>query len=612
MKHISLQSVDMMHFKSFASAHVGLRRGPGLRMVFGENRREPRLGANGAGKSTIWDAVCYCLSGRSVRGKRASELVTTGRKATSVETAWMIDGEARTVKRTGPPERMFVDGEPCGQGYIDELMGLSRDRFLASVLFGQAQPLFVDLSVPERGDILDEVLGLGFWIRAADLATSRWNATGIEMQRLQREVARLDGALAELPREADLVQAIDDFDARRAEEVDELRAQRYTLDQEYRGLRRSAGAVGVSTDRRDEVDRLRDELSERVTREASEVAVLGSEVARLSRDFDFFNETGECPTCGQEIDERFAEAHLDDLRREHDEKVVLLAAARDRLDSTREQTDALVAEMRALADGTRERHRLDLAVVAKRGEISTLDNRILLLLDQANPHVDQLRSVEARRVELDGLLAAKRAEESVLSARIDRLDFWRQGFRRVRVFCLTRVLAELEVATMTEARSLGLIGWNIGFTGETETKSGTVRLGVQAIVRSPEAKRDFDSFSPGEGQRVRCASALGLASLIQRYSGVSYDFEVWDEPSAWLSAEGIDDLFESLRERAHGRGKSIWVVDPRAGLSHGGFDEVWNVIKTDEGSRIEIARVDVHRGVRVESDDGCAGDGAAV
>jgi energy-coupling factor transporter ATP-binding protein EcfA2 len=154
------------------------------------------------------------------------------------------------------------------------------------------------------------------------------------------------------------------------------------------------------------------------------------------------------------------------------------------------------------------------------------------------------------------------------------------------------VLRELEIATMSEVRSLGLVGWKIGFTGETETKSGSIKLGVRAVVESPEAKRDFDSWSPGEGQRIRVASSLGLASLIQRYSGVSYDIEVYDEPTAWLSDAGIEDLFECLRERAHSRGKSIWVCDPRAGVSHGAFDEVWVVVKDDAGSRIEIARAD--------------------
>jgi DNA repair exonuclease SbcCD ATPase subunit len=593
MRHVSLLWVDMKHFKSFASAHVDVRRDPGLRMIFGENRREPRLGANGAGKSTIWDAVCFCLSGRSVRGKRLADLITTGKKTTEVSTGWSIDGVEHVIKRSGPPERVYIDGQQVDQAAVDALMGLSRDRFLASVLFGQARPLFIDQPAPERGDLLDQVLGLGFWMRAADLASSRWSAANVQMQKLQREVARLEGAIAELPSDESLRQLAEEHDVLIARQVEDEEAKRPALNSEYRRLKRAELALQTDVEKEDKVKSRLSDLNASASEDEKQVAVLDSEISRLSNDMAFFDEeNGTCPTCGQEISLEFADKHIHELRADAEARSALIDKINKRLDSTLGEIDAAQDELRELSNRTTERHRLALVASSKRSEIGILDNRIQVLRAQVNPYHNQIKQVEDRRAELASQLDAKRAEEASLSTRIDHLDFWRQGFRRVRIFCLARVLSELEVETMSAARSLGLVGWHIGFRGETETKSGTVKLGIQATVQSPEAKRDFDSWSPGEGQRVRCASALGLASLIQRHSGVSYDLEVWDEPSAWLSAEGIDDLFECLRERAYSRGKSIWIVDPRAGLSHGGFDEVWNVVKTEEGSRVDIGSIE--------------------
>lgn len=591
MRHVSLQWIELKHFKSFTSAHIDMHRDPGLRMIFGENRREPRLGANGAGKSTIWDAVCFCLSGRSVRGKRATDLVTTGKKTTEVSTCWLIDDEEHVVKRFGPPERVYLDGELTDQVTVDVLMGLSRDRFLSSVLFGQAKSLFIDLPVPERGDLLDQVLGLGFWMRAADLASSKWNAAGVQMQRLQRETSRLEGAIEELPSEENLRQLASDRDEQIARQVEEQEAKRPTLNDEYRRLRRAELALKSVVEKEGDVKSRLSTLNTQASEDEKQIAVLDSEICHLSDRIEFFDEdNGTCPTCGQEISPEFADKHVHELRADAEDKVTSIDKLRKRLDSTIIKMDIVRDELRALTTASADRHRAALAASSKKSEISIVDNRIQVLRGQVNPYHAQIKQAAVRRLELTAQLDSKRAEENELSMRVDLLDFWRQGFRRVRIFCLTRVLAELEVETMSAARSLGLVGWHIGFQGETETKSGTVRLGIQAVVQSPEAKRDFDSWSPGEGQRVRCASALGLASLIQRHSGVVYDLEVWDEPSAWLSAEGIDDLFECLRERAYSRNKSIWVVDPRVGLSHGGFDEVWNVVKTEEGSRVDVAR----------------------
>jgi DNA repair exonuclease SbcCD ATPase subunit len=592
VRRISLQSVDMTNFKSFVSGHVDLRRGAGLRMVFGENHREPRLGANGAGKSTIFDAVEFCASGRSVRGRRASELVTTGQKSMAVETTYLIDDVEHQIRRTYAPERVYIDGEVAEQRQVDELIGLSRERRLASVLFGQARPLFMDMPAPERGDLLDQVLGLEFWMRAADLATQRWNKAGVEVQAIQRDLARLEGALEELSDEAELKRLAEEHDARREEEITELRDQRKVLDAEYRRLRRAAVAMGDTAGALDEAVTVRDALREEQTAISAELAVLRSDFDRLSKDIAFFEDNNECPTCGQEIDGVASDEHLVTLRSEVDEKSARLAeviAAKNALEE-RVRLSSLTISTRQ--DEARARRIADGAVVNKKGEISVVDNRITLVQDQPNPYREQAASAAERRAALEKQVEARRAEEVTLSSRMGDLDFWRQGFRRVRIFCLSRVLKELEVETMSAARSLGLVGWHVGFTGETETKSGTVKLGVRAVVESPEAKRDFDAWSPGEGQRIRCASALGLASLIQRYSGVVYDLEVWDEPSAWLSEEGIEDLFACLSERAHSRGKSIWVCDPRAGIAHGVFDEIWNVIKNDDGSRVEIVRPD--------------------
>ena len=79
---------------------------------------------------------------------------------------------------------------------------------------------------------------------------------------------------------------------------------------------------------------------------------------------------------------------------------------------------------------------------------------------------------------------------------------------------------------------------------------------------------------------------MGLASLIQRWSGVRWNFEVWDEPTAWLSARGVENLLDSLAYRAEAQGKSILLADHRS-LAHSGFVESYMVTKDAQGSRWE-------------------------
>jgi energy-coupling factor transporter ATP-binding protein EcfA2 len=148
------------------------------------------------------------------------------------------------------------------------------------------------------------------------------------------------------------------------------------------------------------------------------------------------------------------------------------------------------------------------------------------------------------------------------------------------------VLQQLDLETMNAAQSLGLVGWRISYSTETETKSGTQKLGVQVEVQSPVNKGPFSAWSGGEGQRIRLCTALGFGSLLQRWSGVRWCLEVFDEPTSWLSEAGIEDLLDLLKNRTDLMDKAILVADHR-GLQHAGFDRILTVVKDAEGSSIQ-------------------------
>jgi DNA repair exonuclease SbcCD ATPase subunit len=131
-------------------------------------------------------------------------------------------------------------------------------------------------------------------------------------------------------------------------------------------------------------------------------------------------------------------------------------------------------------------------------------------------------------------------------------------------------------------------GWKVQLATETETKSGTVKLGVQIIVSSPKSTAAWEAWSGGESQRLRLAMALGLASMIQRASGSWWNLEIFDEPSTFLSTEGVEHLLETLDYRAGVAKKAIWIVDHVA-LTYANFKEIWSMVKDPvEGSKVRM------------------------
>jgi DNA repair exonuclease SbcCD ATPase subunit len=601
MKRLNLAGIQIEGFRSFAElTTIEFGEPGGLRMLFGKNEVEPRLGGNGAGKSTLWDALCWCLFGFSARNLRAADLMNWSRKQNPHVIANLSINDAPfTVERFGSPNRLLLDGQPIEQDKLErEVLGISRARFMHSVLFGQMVRLFIDLTVPERGALLDEVLDLGLWLRASDTANARHRGLTAELQTIEKALAFSRGKLEGLESE-DSLRAREDAWAAEHDAVIEAAIGRVDIEEAELSKatkHQLACAVLVQlafTAPDNELDKQIRALHDSLSAQGRELGGLDAELGRENREAAFFRKAPDkCLTCSQPITAAFAAAEL----HTHETKAASIVVTMRRIDAavacdkdvlTAAETKkrkrdadygtaggALSAAETAV---TRQQRAVDLAVEAAEREASV-----------TNPHTAQRETVRAQRSALQREVSKQRLQLGGIKEQLASLDYWRQGFKRVRLFQTKQSLDLLRIEVANAAQSLGLLGWSIDFVTEVETKSGTMKQGVQIVVTSPQASGAWEVWSGGEGQRIRLAGAIGLASLIQRMAGVFYTFEVWDEPSAWLSPEGITDLLDCLAQRAQITGKTVWVVDHRA-LDVGMFEQVWQVTKSAGGS--SVARI---------------------
>jgi DNA repair exonuclease SbcCD ATPase subunit len=589
MKQISLTQIKLTNFRSFVgTTTIDLTTGAGLKFISGDNRAEPRLGANGAGKSTLWDAVCFVLYGTSVKGLRSSDLVSHGTLNTSAVLALQIDGATVSIQRSAPPNRLFIDSQQSDQQAVEELIGLDRARFLNSVIFGQGVPLFIDLPVPARGDLLDEILNLEIWMQAADLAGEKFRATTSSLmvirEAIQRTLGQQEG-LGDFDRFREMEA---DWQAQKEARFEDVMGQFETTELAVSTLRQTAAMPLSLLDER----RLGQEAALARNRHTEAVAAksaLAAEMSMIEANMKFFEENDNCPTCEQPIDARHVEAFAARVMPRVEALDGLIENAAIDISTTEGTLRAAEETWRAAIFNNQQRRNeralLDKEIEGLERELARLEQEAVRLSEEINPYAAEAEAAVAEYQRLEGVLELQKIDEQHLLTQQQSLDFWRQGFRRVRLYCLERVLEELSLETRNSLLALGLSDWGIVFKTATETRSGTVKLGVQIDVTSPVAQSKFDSMSGGESQRARLAVSLGLANLIQRWAGVRFDFEVFDEPTAWLSEQGVEDLLESLRARAEESQRSIWICDHRA-LAHSGFVEQLCVVKDASGSRL--------------------------
>jgi len=152
---------------------------------------------------------------------------------------------------------------------------------------------------------------------------------------------------------------------------------------------------------------------------------------------------------------------------------------------------------------------------------------------------------------------------SKLQKQIEQVKFWVKGFKEVRLFILEEVLQEMEMVTNASLEEIRLVGWQVHYEVERETKSGTTNRGLHVWVQSPANKEAvrWECWSGGESQRLKIVSAAALNDVLLTHVGASCNVEIWDESGSFLSDNGVEDFIEFLANRAEDQQKVIFMVD---------------------------------------------------
>lgn len=691
MKEISVCELRIRNFRSYRDEVVKFPSTSGLFLLTGENKVEPELGENGTGKSSLWDAISWCLQGVSIKGGRMSALITWGEEDVEVEGSFLVNNTKVSIRRYGPPMRIEVNGKAATQERVDEIIGLSKLRFLHSVVFGQGVLLFPDITISERGDLLDEVLSLNIWQKATEAASVRHKVLESSTKDKKIELSYIQGKLEALPTNDHLQEKIDEYESTRELEVAKLELSRTEFDTARKGRIENLAGLSLiwAVTIQERIDKFKADIEEWKTALVDKTECKIKQLENLEADltpiqFEIENKLEDpfvvqliilrqqleraqlkkeegtkalhksehelescekaekfwindtCPVCSQSIsnDKKKHEASCIEkikiglqekiiaAKLEIDESVNVVTSCTKQIDECRQITirdserkkslevnaaklNAQIKVLESEATDLIKQHDNDpfsKALKKAEEEINPYTRQIQNVTEEVNPFIVQIKTalekenpflswlekVKKERQDLTDKLHVIETQYKKIESEMTATEYWKHGFKRIRLYFVQQVLATLELEIESALNSLGLSDWHVKLATETETKSATIKLGVQIHITSPKAKATWDVWSGGETQRLRLGIAKGVASLIQRAAGVRFTFEAWDEPTKALSGKGIDDLLEALRYRAEVGNKQIWITD-HSNLQHSSFEQVWVAVKDTKGSRIEVA-----------------------
>ena len=457
MKLHTIRITNFRSFKKEQSFHFPDE--PGLYFMQGVNEAEPRLEANGAGKSTIWEAMLWCFYGKTSRGLKAGDVCNwEAEKGTRVEVDFSLDENTLwTVTRTWKPnawtlshisdhitDEEVMDLTKSESNYLLDWLAVEFTPFLHCIMMAQSQPMFLDMKSEHQAALFSEVLGLDHWIDYSARASKKASSQDMESRRLQRDLSEVHGRING---QQDFKGSVEQFETDREFKLSGLL---HPYHEKLDTLRRTVvecedarSAEKKAQDAYDEARAAMERHQKKTTAPAAEAyEKIKYEFRRADdlcedakRKFKAIKEEKDCPTCKRPLDRKAHAEHLEEAR-------VLFAEAEARVEEADKRCAEAEQIMAALdkeavryldafgdaSDAMNDASRLVATLKNRRQwiekELDDMEAQVERIEKEVNPFLDVQ---ERARAEGERLRGERGELQALLDTSEERTSFIRSG-----------------------------------------------------------------------------------------------------------------------------------------------------------------------------------------
>ena len=290
------------------------------------NRATLVVGDNGAGKSTMIDALCYALYGKAFRDIATTQLVNSvNGNHMEVECEFRIGKNEYTVRRGLKPRYFEVylgdkllNQDASARDYQETLeksiLKINHKSFKQIVVLGSSSFVpFMQLKSQDRKEVIEDLLDIGIFsvmsLLLKDQASeNRSTISEIEndknviderIELIHKHVAELESQKEEdIKNKQNLIHSVSD-------EIDTINAEIQKLKGNISEFETQVGDESKIQKEKNKGDKILDQLIHKSKHIRSRI--------------DFFHDKDECPTCQQDIDPGFKERKIDEEQSEFEE-----------------------------------------------------------------------------------------------------------------------------------------------------------------------------------------------------------------------------------------------------------------------------------------------------
>ena len=541
------------------------------------------VGSNGAGKSTILDALTFSLFGKPFRKISKSMLVNSiNEKDCVAEITFTIGKNDYRVVRGIKPTKLEIycngvlwDKESSvneqQKNFENSVLKMNFKSFTQIVVLGSSTFVpFMKLSIPQRREIIEDILDIQVFSTMNVLLKDRVKENNIEVREIDYQIDLLKDKI-ELQKQHMLA-----LEKINKEEIDRKRIKI----EEYKKS---------ETEKNDSIESLTKEIFN-LNKEMQDYQKSNSNLQKLNtyliklqsklksckKDHKFFEKNHVCPTCTQQLSDEFRENKLEESQSEI-----------NKMDGGIEDLESAIVD---------EQNKLQ-----KFTELSTEVNNRNSTLSQLNFQLTSIRkevnSIEEEIKELEGSNPDKKAEYTKLEKLVkEKKDFSKQhaSLKKDRDVLTTasHLLKDNGIKTRIIKTYLPTMNKLINdFLQRMEFYVNfTLDENFEEIIKS--RYRDvfsYDSFSEGEKARIDIALLLTWRSIAKLKNSVDTNLLILDEIfDGSLDQSGTSDLGWILRN--FDESTKVFVISHKQGMD----DKFDRTITAEKEKNFSIVRETVN------------------